>query len=910
MPLPQVAIRTIVLLLMIINLTGCFKLSMTRDRVQTSQSARTSIGLTQEEANFRQSVLSGLGYELYLDVSEPGSSQYSGRVSITFALLQANKPLRLDFQQGEISRLLINSQPVDAQYDGRFITFAPGSLQQGQNTVEIEFLQNYSRNGTGLNRFQDTVDQQLYLFNQPLPYRSSRLFPLFDQPDLKASYKLTVKSPERWQVMTITPEKQTIKDGKKRWWYFSASDNISPSLFSLSAGPFRVWKNSSGAIPLRLAVRQSLAWKIHPQTWFSLSQQGLQFFGQYLDKPYPGLQFDLILLPSLTGPTSLPPGYLDEFLTTSIAVKENPEIQAQTIYQNLAHHWLAHSVSPAWWDSVWLQESLIRFLSFKAMAEGAHLKGTWPFFYRSQKVPAYEADAENQPPALIIKAATTQDALRHIKAPLYPSIQGKGPALLHQLEYRLSKETFRQGLRDFLNRHQDKGTKVEVFIQTMQEASGENLKHWTDVWYYKTGSNQVKAQWECKDQFLTKITLLQSAPGTTQNVLREQRVNTGLYHQKSHQKSHQKNHQKNHQLTLYRSLPVLISGKKTKVPYSGKTPCPDAVFPNTDDHGYLVLKLDDISLKAALDNRGDSAMLETQLIDLLYNEVKLGQVDIHALLNRLYKQIPEETTPTLLFQSQQVLTELYTTLQTIRYQDESLAETLADPLFELESFVWQQLMIAIPGSTEQESWFRTYLVVAHSQAGLARLEDLLDHRPLLSELKVTKRQRWDMLQKLLEHNYPGSEKRINQESESAATSSAISKNEAVISQALRPDIKVKQFWIQRFQEAGSDHLKELVSLRHNLFPPSQIQLAQQLAGQTLDGLQYIVQQPRSLQRSYLNYVVPDACSVHGITQFKNAMSQYQVYPFIHYQLSLKKSAAERCLNMRTRLKTRSVGENR
>ncbi|KEQ18736.1 hypothetical protein [Endozoicomonas numazuensis] len=125
---------------------------------------------------------------------------------------------------------------------------------------------------------------------------------------------------------------------------------------------------------------------------------------------------------------------------------------------------------------------------------------------------------------------------------------------------------------------------------------------------------------------------------------------------------------------------------------------------------------------------------------------------------------------------------------------------------------------------------------------------------------------------------------------------------ATVAQSLRPDIKTKHAWVQRFQEADSHNYQELAAFRHPLFPPSQIQLAQQMAGQILDGLQYMVQQPKALQWNYLTYIVPQACSVHGITQIKNAMTQYQAYPFIELQLSLKKSAAESCLAMRNRLK--------
>ncbi|WP_062270733.1 M1 family aminopeptidase [Endozoicomonas arenosclerae] len=894
MSLPQVTTRTIVLLLIVFSLGGCFKFHTGKNNAQPKRPDKVNSSLTREEASSRQRMISNLGYELYLDVSETRSKQFSGRVSITFSLKQANQPLRLDFQQGEVTRLLINAEPANPEYNGSFITFAPGSLQEGQNIVEIEFIQNYRAQGTGLNHFHDPKDQQLYLFSQASPFNNGRIFPVFDQPDLKASYKLTVKSPEDWQVITVASEKQTLKEGDKRWWYFPSSEPISPSLFKVSSGPFRIWKDSSGKTPLRLLARKSLAKAMNPQSWFSYARHGLSFFETYFDAPYPSLKFDLVLLPRRTSSGNTDYRLLDEALIHSFHAKKYPEIQAQFIYHELAYNWVNRSVAPAWWDGTELHESLVLLMSYKAMAEGANPGGTWPYFYRNLQAPAYQADSNKQVPALLVKTESSQEAKRQNGMPLYQSVRGKGPAILRQLEYRMTGEAFRQGVRDYLGQNMDKGTKPGQFIQFMRDASGEKLKHWPENWLFKPGVNQVEARWECKDQFLTKITLLQSAKGPDKNIIRDHLLNVGLYRQK------------NHQLSLYRSLSATLDGKKAKVPFSGKVPCPDAVFPNTNDYGYIEVQLDEKTRNVALQNRGDSLLFETQLIDLLYQDVLQAKIDVSAMLSRLYRQIPEENTPALLFQSQQVLTELFIQLQSIRYQDESLQETLTDPLDELEAFVWQQLMIAIPGSIEQMSWFRTYLVVAHTPNGLAHLEDLLDRRPILSGLELTQTLRWDMLKKLMEYNYPGIIKRIDQEPTNTASSSEQSETRAA--QALRPELKIKQQFvqqtIQQLQETSRQASESLSGLHGSLFPPSQIQLAQQVAGQTLDGLQFLTQKPQNLQWLYLNYIIPNACSVHGITQFKNAMNHYQAYPYIQYQLTLKKAAAEHCLTLRGQLSQR------
>ena len=53
--------------------------------------------------------------------------------------------------------------------------------------------------GSGCVSFTD-VDKKQYLYTQFQPYFANKVFPIFDQPDLKAKMKLAVSYPEQWQT--------------------------------------------------------------------------------------------------------------------------------------------------------------------------------------------------------------------------------------------------------------------------------------------------------------------------------------------------------------------------------------------------------------------------------------------------------------------------------------------------------------------------------------------------------------------------------------------------------------------------------------------------------------------------------------------------------------------------------------
>ena len=56
--------------------------------------------------------------------------------------------------------------------------------------------------GEGLHRFVDPVDGAVYLYSQFETADAKRMFACFDQPDLKASYTLTVTAPADWKVVS------------------------------------------------------------------------------------------------------------------------------------------------------------------------------------------------------------------------------------------------------------------------------------------------------------------------------------------------------------------------------------------------------------------------------------------------------------------------------------------------------------------------------------------------------------------------------------------------------------------------------------------------------------------------------------------------------------------------------------
>ena len=59
--------------------------------------------------------------------------------------------------------------------------------------------------GEGLHRFVDPVDGEVYLYSQFEVPDSRRVFAVFEQPNLKATFQFTVIAPKHWVVVSNQP---------------------------------------------------------------------------------------------------------------------------------------------------------------------------------------------------------------------------------------------------------------------------------------------------------------------------------------------------------------------------------------------------------------------------------------------------------------------------------------------------------------------------------------------------------------------------------------------------------------------------------------------------------------------------------------------------------------------------------
>jgi aminopeptidase N len=342
--------------------------------------------LTQADAANRSAMVGDVAYEVYVDLTE--SDGYTGRVNIAFKAVSATRPLTLDFGGGTVDELNINGQRIDADYNGAFIALPAGAIVDGRNEVRIAYRRPYSTDGSGVYRFVDPEDDRPYVYTYLWPYYANRLFPAFDQPDLKATYKLTVRAPRDWTVVSAARETSVEADGGSAVWTFPPTERFSTYIFSLHAGPYTVWEDRAGDVPIRLFARQSLAPHVPVEEWLDVTRRGLTFYGDYFGIPYPFHKYDQLIVPDSTigaMENVAAVTFAESFVQRGPSTRFQREDRANVILHEMAHMWFGNLVTKEWWNGLWLNESFATYMASLAVAEATDFKGAWHTFFLMDK---------------------------------------------------------------------------------------------------------------------------------------------------------------------------------------------------------------------------------------------------------------------------------------------------------------------------------------------------------------------------------------------------------------------------------------------------------------------------------------------------------------------------------------------
>ncbi|WP_431330969.1 aminopeptidase N [Streptomyces sp. IPPR8] len=742
--------------------------------------------LSRDEARERAALLSVDGYEVSLDVRSAIGEARGERPrtfrSVTTIRFRCNEPGASSFADliaPSVTAVSLNGRDLDPSevFDGSRIVLEDLAAD---NELVVDAQCAYSRTGEGLHRFVDPEDGEVYLYTQYEPADSRRVFANFEQPNLKAPFRFEVRAPEEWTVWSNGAGERV--DGV---WRFAETKPISTYITCVVAGPYHYVTDSyervldDGTrleIPLGAMCRKGLAPHFDADDVFLITKQGLDFFHDRFDFPYPFGKYDQAFVPEYNLGAMENPGmvtFREEYIFRGKVTRASYEGRANTILHEMAHMWFGDLVTMEWWDDLWLKESFADFMGAFANVGATRFKDAWITFANRRKAWAYRADQLPSTHPITADIRDLQDAKLNFDGITY----AKGASVLKQLVAYVGQDAFLEGSRRYFKRHAYGNTRLGDLLSVLEETSGRDMASWARSWLQTAGVNSLTPQ------------VLLSASGTVDELavvqeaaeshpeLRPHRVAVGLYRRTAEGA-----------LERYARAEVDVDGPRTVVAELAGAEAPELVLVNDDDLTYCKTRFDATSLATLREHLGalTDPLARALCWSALWNMTRDALLPARDFIALVLRFAGRESDIGVL----QML-HAWAGSALVHYVAPDRREAAGRLLGE---GALRELREAEPGGEQQLAWARFFASVASGEGELRLLRGLLEGTEKIDGLEVDQELRWAFLEPLAAH---GEADEGVLAAELARDDTASGKRHQVRCLAARPSAAVKaQAWAQ------------------------------------------------------------------------------------------------------------------
>ncbi|HSI92895.1 MAG TPA: aminopeptidase N, partial [Jiangellaceae bacterium] len=552
--------------------------------------------LTRDEAHERADLIEVESYDVKLDVTKSAVT-FTSTTTVRFRI-KPGSITWLDLVAPEVKQVVVNGEERDpaAVFDGARVGL-DNLAEHNEVTVVAEAA--YMNTGEGLHRFVDPVDDEVYLYSQFEVADARRVYACFEQPDLKATFILSVVAPDHWLVISNSPVGRQAKVGKdKKRWTFAPTPRISTYITAVVAGPYHVeeseYEGRARTVRLGLYCRRSLAEHLDAAELFDLTRKGFAFFEETFGMPYPFEKYDQLFVPEFNAGAMENAGCVthhEDYLFRSRVTDAAYERRAETILHEMAHMWFGDLVTMRWWDDLWLNESFASWAAVLAQAEATRWTEAWTTFAVSEKLWALRQD---QLPSTHPIAADIRD-LDDVEVNFDGITYAKGASVLKQLVAWVGRDEFLEGVRAYFAEHAWGNTSLSDLFTHLERTSGRDLSEWGREWLQTAGVNTLIPHVAVDENGLyTSVAIEQTAP-ESHPTLRSHRIAVGLYHREDSA------------LVRRERIELDVASERTEVAELVGLPRPDLLLLNDDDLSFAKMRLDEHSRRTVVADIGKLA---------------------------------------------------------------------------------------------------------------------------------------------------------------------------------------------------------------------------------------------------------------------------------------------------------------
>lgn len=688
------------------------------------------LNLTRTEAVERAEVVTNVeSYEVTLDLGGDGET-FRSKTRIAFDSVPGAETF-LDLVVDKIHSASLNGTAIDPdQYaDNRL----PLVDLKEHNTVEIDADFFYMHTGEGLHRSVDPADGQVYLYTQFEVPDARRVYPTFEQPDLKSSFTFSVIVPREWTVFSVSPTPTPVPLGGQRQRFdFAPTPRISTYITAIVAGPYRgearTIRSADGReIDLGVYCRASLLPFLDASNIMDITEAGFAFFENAYAIPYPFTKYDQIFVPEYNAGAMENAGcvtFRDQYIFRSRPTDWQLEQRCNTILHELAHMWFGDLVTMKWWDDLWLNESFAEFMAHLATAEATPWKDAWVGFLTRKEWGL----AQDQKPTTHPVKAQIRD-LEDVEVNFDGITYAKGAAVLRQMVSYVGRDNFFAGLHQYLTKHSYQNATLDDLISELEAASGRDMSTWVKLWVEEAGVTSLRPEIVVdEDGNVTSLEVIQEA-FSPESSLRPHRLIVAGYDLDEDGSAVHK----------VFSEELDVDGERTEVTTAKGISRPALILVNDEDLAYAKVRMDAPSLAFAVDNiaRIDDPLARRVILASAWDMTRDGELPASQFLTLALQAASIETSVATLNALLRQVDTAVTSYVNRSYRPGQLA-AVADGLFELARD-------AKPGSDAQEMFILAAARRAVTRSQFDQVKSLYRGDSVLDGLTLSEDLRWALL---------------------------------------------------------------------------------------------------------------------------------------------------------------------
>jgi aminopeptidase N len=428
---------------------------------------------------------------------EPDAAKLTFTGSETIAI-QVTKPTRtitLNAAEIAISSVKLNGTiaatvTTDAKAQTATFTFAT-PVKAGKHSLSLSYSGKINQSATGIFAIDyDNADgsKARMLATQFEAPDARRFAPMWDEPGIKATFKLTAVSPAGQTAFSNMPvTSKTTNAAGKTVWAFAPSPKMSSYLLYLGMGDVERKTAMVGNTEIGIISRKGVV----DQGDYALesAKRLLPYFNDYFGTPYPLPKMDMIAGPGSSQFFGAMENWGAIFYFERILLidpKLATESQKQDIFNvvahEMAHQWFGNLVTMSWWDDLWLNEGFASWMASKASDD---LNPEWGALTQSaafDRQGAISRDARVTTHPIIQKIETVDQISQAFDDITYR----KGEAVIRMLEGSVGADAFRTGVRSYMKKYAYGNTVTDQLWAEVAAASGTPVKPMMDS-YTKQG---------------------------------------------------------------------------------------------------------------------------------------------------------------------------------------------------------------------------------------------------------------------------------------------------------------------------------------------------------------------------------------------------------------------------------------